>query len=218
MRHFKSNKKRLGKMSIGLLGLSRAVGTTHLAFALANYLRNGLGLKVALISFNNENDYEGLKDYANTYTGNKLFDLRDKSYKELRRFQGINFNGIHYYACNNNAYLGEIVNSYDCAILDISVNDKNYREALKFYFSCEKRFLLGSLSPYKLREVTERIRRIRLRDEEEDLTMLTRDYNKKRKAKLAKEFGVNVQIIPEIFDMEIIDGKNLIWLDGLIYS
>ena len=48
--------------------------------------------------------------------------------------------------------------------------------------------------------------------------MLTRDYNKKRKAKLAKEFGVNVQIIPEIFDMEIIDGKNLIWLDGLIYS
>lgn len=216
IRYFGANKKRLEKTTIGLLGLSKSVGTSHLSFVLANYLRNGLGLKVALIGFNNENDYEGLRAYLEMKAGNegKAF----KNCKELLKYQGINFNGIHYYTCKNIAYLGEITNSYDCAILDISINDENYREAIKLYFGCQKRFLLGSFSPYKIREVFERIRRIRLRENEEEIVMLTRDYNKKRNSKLVKEFNLSVKLIPEFLDIEIIDGKKLIWLDELIYS
>lgn len=213
------NKKRIEKRVIGLAGLCAGAGTTHLSLMTGNYLANGLGIKVAVILLGEDNTFNELVKYVD-YQYNEGISGSEKRNKIrsnlLLKYHGLTFNGMDIYKCNRSGTWQIFKDYYDYLILDFSsTNEKKI--AMPDFMACNKKILVSSMTPYKLRECIERTTRIK-RMLEGELIWVSQTYNLNQAKKLEKDLEVIIKVIPNEPDLIRIDGKHLKWLDELVFA
>ncbi|WP_027436906.1 hypothetical protein [Lachnospira multipara] len=208
------NSRRSSKKVIGLIGLSRGVGTSHLSLMLGNYLVNVLGIKTAIVCF----DDGSLVDLLKQIFDRKSNSVFSKNNEEVEKFRGITHNGIDIFSHRSCENWRTLTNTYQYVIIDISVSDYNYSKAVKDFVSCDKKIIVGSMTPYKLNECIERFKRIKTLVGKEELSVVSMTYNKEEAKALKESFGVTIKAIPYEQDLRVTNGSNLKWLDELIFA
>lgn len=117
-------------VTIGILGVESGIGCTHLGIALANYCSAFHHKKTALVELNSTLELASLSGKTDVV--------------QFRLF------GVDYYPAMTCSRLPSLINSgYDYLILDLGTPADD--SILNEFLRCDKKLLLGSLSPWRKR-------------------------------------------------------------------
>lgn len=119
---------------IGVMGVGRGVGTTHLTIMMGNYLTNGLGKTVALLELNRNNTYSEIKRMKCSKISELCFEVNGMDF-----YEDVSYEDIPKIMANN----------YNYVILDIS---SNYILGRNEFLRSHKKIVVGSLSRWKAQE------------------------------------------------------------------
>lgn len=143
-RHTQRKKEPLGKLVIGVVGLTKGVGTTHTALLLAKYCCRWLRKDTIFIEWNqNEIKYIQEKypfedDLEERYIGKELYFL----YHGIRIFPNIHEKQM-------GSVLGE---DYECTVIDFGFLTP---KCMKEYERCHIKIILSSGAPWKVHLLNE---------------------------------------------------------------
>lgn len=134
-------------MLIGVAGSGRCVGVTHFSILLANYLTGVSAGKTAVLEWNDSGDLGRIQ---------KIYSTRTVTNRQNQTF--ITY-GVSYY---NKAGRKELLEcqrqGFNTVILDFGVYGDGNEED---FSRCDRKFLLGAFSEWKLEAFTEQISRTR---------------------------------------------------------
>lgn len=123
---------------IGIGSIERNAGVTFICLALSNFLCNKLGKKTAYIELN---------------TTNQIYSLN-----VCKKNKNFSYCGIDIFPCVSVTSLSEIIGlNYDFFVLDMGVLNTY---TIKEFFKCESRFIVCSLSKWKLHINRERLEKL----------------------------------------------------------
>lgn len=170
------NKCKAGNvLKVGVMGSARGVGTTHFSVMLANYYRNGCGLKTCLVEFNGHKDYMKICDEA----GIEVKDIRQYSYK-----------GIEFRVCQDAKAVADCVTGeYEVVIIDMASEKEETLEELK---RCDIRWLVGSTDMWRIGRFKKLISEL----ENISISLAVFLGNQTKLRKLKKEYKVSVFEVP----------------------
>lgn len=144
MERKKEEKEILEKTTrlIGIGGTGHAVGCTHFAIMMLNYLAGYQRRKAALLEWNRSDDFERLEAVCTgTCHARKPFRILEADF----------------YKASGSAELADALQgNYDDILIDFGVLDEqNFAEFLR----CEKQFVIGSFSEWQERAFREFVKR-----------------------------------------------------------
>ncbi|WP_156483487.1 hypothetical protein [Metabacillus fastidiosus] len=126
--------KIIGAVFVGIVGVEKNTGSTHLSLLLANFLNNR-GLRVAVIEANNSNDFFSV-EYV--YEGGRGYTSK----KEM-----FNIDGIDHYKSIGKLNFSELVHQYDFIILDIG--QKENTQYFEEFFRAHIKIVTSHASEWK---------------------------------------------------------------------
>lgn len=189
-----SIKKLKEKVSIGIIGIGKGCGATHLVVALANYLQSALGKKTAVIELSGQQE---LKELIG-----KEGDKRQKLF------------GVSYFTdiCVGN--IPEIMNSrYDAFVLDLGAD---YETAREEFLRCDRKIVVGSISPWKAFAYEHFLNTITATENYEAWEFLVLFANVLDKKRLQKRYGMYMISIPWIENPFCLKQEDMQFLQKII--
>lgn len=183
------------KTIIGIIGCGPGVGVTHLCIALAEYSASHQKNKTAVIEL----------------SGNHaIADMGPEN--EKKKFT---LHRVTYYPDSNIEQMPEIISQdYHIFILDFGCEYYRVRPEL---LRCDKKIVVGSLSPWKRKEYEYYISEV-IAEEKYRMwnVLLVTHGTKKDKKEFQKQFHISVVTIPHIENPFEIEKNNFIFLQGLL--
>lgn len=187
-------KKLKEKISIGIIGTGQGCGATHLAIALANYLQSGLGKKTALIELSGQ------------------CDLKNMIQRECRGKQKLL--GVDYFTDIYVGKIPEIMNSgYEAFVLDLGAN---YDAAREEFLRCDRKIVIGSISPWKVFAYEHFIKNVIASENCELWEFLVLYANRKDKKQIQKRYGMHMLSVPWIENPFYLKKEDMIFIQKII--
>lgn len=143
-RNNQRKKDSLGKLVVGVVGLTKGVGTTHTALLLAKYCRKWLRKETIFIEWNQDeikymqekNPFN--RDPEEEFIGKEF--IREESY--------FSYHGIRIFPNIHEKQMGSILGEeYECAIIDFGSLAPG---CLREYERCHIKIILSSGAPWKV--------------------------------------------------------------------
>lgn len=117
---------------VGIMGVCRGVGTTHMALLLANCMANGMKIKTAVVEYNDHNDYLGILKESGVHG-------------EIRQFT---YGGIDFYRNVQEKQLSELIAcGYDVVIVDMQYGQN---ESMREFLRCNIRIVVSGLNLWQI--------------------------------------------------------------------
>ncbi len=198
----KKQQGHLALQTIGIMGVDRGNGVTHLAIMMGNYLTAKLHKNTAIIEKNNSEAFSELKDsYGENANENQ----------ELNQFKISNV--TYYYNIPNNK-IGEIFSkNYEYIIIDMGTyKEKETEEFLK----CNFMILIGTLDPWKNRKLIHSIERFLAYGNIEKIKYLVQSGTTDRVRQIKNVYQISMYAVPYEPDPFLIHGCNFEFLDQLL--
>ncbi len=130
-----NNFRKKSNISIGVVGVKRGYGVTHLCLTFANYLKSREGFDVLYIKLGGRFE---------------VMELVDKKQITIGNTAGYRYKGVNYIFAKDKDETIQIMNSFKGAIVvDIDILDENTKKVFDF---CKKKYVIGSLQPWCSRE------------------------------------------------------------------
>ncbi len=192
--HGFSIKKLKEKVSIGIIGIERGCGATHLTVALANYLHSALGKKTAVIEWPERHELKKM--------------IEKEGYQQRKLL------GVSYYTdiCVGN--IPEIMNSkYEAFVLDLGADYTATREE---FLRCDRKIVVGSISPWRAFAYEHFLNNITATENYEAWEFLVLFANMLDKKKLQKRYGMYLTSIPWIENPFCLKQEDMMFLHKLI--
>lgn len=160
---------------IGAAGAEKGCGATHFIWSAANYLSNVKGNRVAVCNLSGEADYGQAKVILGK-TGEGPFCHC----------------GITFFEQADETTLAKPARRYDCVLLDLGCEERNYKELL---LRCDRRFLIGALNEWRCKSfITAALRLKELYGEE--ITALAAFYSASGIRNYKAAVKRNIEMIP----------------------
>lgn len=176
-------KRAKEKNVIGFLGLDSGVGTTHLAIATANYIVTRWGLSAAVVELGNHPCIQDMDP--------------DLCVEEHHCFH---LDGVSYYPHTELQQIPEVMNDpYQFLILDLGCDVGSvWQEFLR----CDKKFMVGSLSPWRISRVENNISRLYsfILNKKLSCCFITLSDSSYEKKRIQNTYHVPVRTMPFIAD------------------
>lgn len=183
---------------ISVMGVSHGAGATHLSIMIGNYLANGVGKKVAVVEWSNQNDYDHLW---------KMINGGDQT---MRMFS---FCGMDFYRKLEPKQLPYLLSmNYDAVILDsYAYSDYGMDEFIRS--SC--RIIVADLELWKMNEF------IFFLNNHKDLLSnsyhcVSVSYDSVTVNNLERDFQIHIDKIPLERNPFCISGQSLEWFQDLL--
>lgn len=170
-------------LTIGILGIERGAGTTHLSIMTAGYLSSKERKKTAIVEFNHDNAFEAVKTlYYGEFCGKEA------------DFQAFELKGIDYFYGITIEQYTQIINmGYEYIVLDLGsfIND-NYSELMR----CDIKCIVGNASEWNILKFDRFLDRFYKKNNNVGINFLYVFGNKRLVKKLEKAYKVNLYNIP----------------------
>lgn len=196
LRCIKQNNMPIGKkLKIGIMGVGRGVGTTHLSMMVADFCANFKGFKTALIECNDN------KDYIKIW--HEIKSIEEDMYDFL-------YKNIHFISGTTAKKIAQLeLEQYDVMIFDCSRdNELGFME----FFRCNIRIVVCSAQLYKIgctKKMLSDVKNLPIR-----AVIFCAD--KKLKAKIEKEFKKGLYDIPMEYNSLCIKPETCNWISRLL--
>jgi hypothetical protein len=185
-------------ISTVVAGLDKGVGATHFSILLANYYGEVLGKNTAIIDINKDNDYSYMGEVCSGKCTAEIFKVRN----------------ITFYPSVNMSKLAEIYNSnYNSIIIDIGCNYRKLRNEISM---CDKKYLIGTASMWRLRETISRYEIVNEYVGEQQWKYLYSFGDKQTAETIECTMGIQLHNIPYINNPFKVNGKQLDMLRKLL--
>lgn len=187
-------RKLKEKISIGIIGIERGCGATHLAIALANYLQSGMGKKTAFIELSGKNELK------------EMIQKEGKGKKKLL--------GVSYFTDINTEKIPEIMNSkYEAFVLDLG---SDYTAAREEFLRCDRKIVIGSISPWKIFAYEHFIKNVIVAENYESWEFLVLFANLSDKKKVQKRYEMHLASVPWIENPFYLKKEDIVFLQKII--
>jgi hypothetical protein len=184
---------------IGVMGVGRGVGTTHLTIMLGNYLANGLGKTVALLELNRNKAYSDMQHIKCSKISKFCFEE-----KNLKFYENVSYDSIPEIMANN----------YNYMILDISSNDLFGKNE---FIRCHKKIVVGSLSRWKVHEYINFLENMQLLSEVAVCQFLSLSRDGKAAEFIEDNYKVKINQIPFELNPFYIESSHMEWIARILY-
>ncbi len=189
-----SIKRMKEKISIGILGIEKGCGATHLTIALANYMQSALGKKTAVMELSGQRELQSLMEKE----GGKIQKLL----------------GVSYYTDLCGGSIPDIMNSrYEAVILDLGAD---YETAREEFLRCDRKIVVGSISPWRVFAYERFLNKITSTENYEAWEFLVLFANLLDKKALQKRYGMHMLSIPWIENPFYLQQEDLVFLQKII--
>lgn len=178
-------KRSLSKLTVtvGIIGSSSGVGTTHLAIMLAGFLSSKEHKKTASIELNHAGAFSEIKE---------IYCVEEINLDEI----SVNFrlNGVDYYPRQSGNQLAEIFQkSYDYLIFDLGSEwESNKNEFLRCNIGC----IVGSFSEWKLYQFERFVYMLKQLEVKDDFHFVTAFGLHKLKKNFEKKHHIHIDVVP----------------------
>ena len=203
----KSVKQSLGQETavIGIMGLGRGVGTTHLSIMLGNYLANGLGKTVALLELNKNHTYMQITQIKHI----KCTEHAKSGTKSCFRLNGMDF----YESISSEDIPQIMAANYNYVILDVSAN---YLLGKNEFLRSHKKFVVGSLSKWKAHEYLNYFEKIQLEKGTAACRYLALTKDVEIFKIIKKKYNTEIAKIPFEENPFYLDGSHMEWINKIL--
>ncbi len=134
-RIFLLNKKKLTVKSIGVTGVSKKSGVTHLCFSLAGFISSVLRDKVVYVEYSKKK---------------KILELVGEREIQIGDIRGYKYKGVNYVLTNDVNEVKKLLSMKEIwLIIDF---DEINEVSVEAYNLCKKRMLIGSTMPWCIKE------------------------------------------------------------------
>lgn len=162
---------------VGIMGVCRGVGTTHLTLLLANCMTNGIKVKTAVVEYNDHNHYLGILKESGIHREN---------------ISEFTYGGIDFYRNVREEQLSElIVCGYDMVIIDMQYGQK---DAMREFLRCDLRVVVSGLNLWQTGALKTFLKNERLSPSL--YVCASHSCNSELAKIIQKEYGIKVKDIP----------------------
>lgn len=183
---------------IGVTGMQRGGGATHMAIAIANYLANVSGKKTALLDFGDRDDYR--------QAGIIL--------KASESGAGFRYGNIDFYPNTDESILNRLENGmYDCMVLDMGF-EEHFFELLP---ACQVRIAVGKLNEWNCNGYVQQADLIKKSLGNVQIKFFTFSYNRRALRLCCKALGENIEVLPYEPDPFCIHGNMMELLQRILF-
>lgn len=203
----KSVKQSSGQKTavIGIMGLGRGVGTTHLSIMLGNYLANGLGKTVALLELNKNNAHMQIRQLKHI----KCIEHAKSGTKSCFRL-----NRMDFYENISSEDIPQIMAAnYNYVILDVSAN---YLLGKNEFLRSHKKIVVGSLSKWKAHEYLNYFEKIQLEKETAACQYLALTKDVEIFKIIKKKYNTEIEKIPFEENPFYLEGSHMEWIEKFL--
>lgn len=195
-RYIQKKKIRL----ISIMGIETGVGNTHLSIMTANYLANVLGIKVALIEYNDSNDF---------------MKIRMETGAVSEKIKAFYYHNMFFYKAGSFSELAKIfAMDYEIIVIDMHYL---YDGCIEEFLCSDVRVVTSSVNTWKQRELKKFLYN------NKDIAVdaykcVAFSYNEESLEAVKKNFGCNIIKVPFEPDPLYISPDSIMWLEKLLFS
>lgn len=195
---------------VGIMGLARGVGATHLAIMLGMYLAHGRHCKVAMVEYGQHGCYEQIRREV------RIKEVR-LSVKAPQR-HAFSYKGIDFYeSVKIPGFPGILAEIYDYIIIDMCAVDLEKRSWLfGEWLNSEISVAVSSFSPWKSRECRARLMRIMGQAAGKTVSVVSLTTKPKDCLKHRNEICKDIKLIPWEPDPFYIRAENMLWFQHIV--
>ena len=176
------------------MGLSRGVGTTHMAVSTAACCCGYSGKKTAFIELSGHNEIENLREYE---TGTPF-----------------NIYGVDYYPDVKSDDIYEILNSdYECTVMDLGcVSDRRIKE----FAICDRKYVLGIFSPWNEKTLISEMEKLLSDKKINHNVSLMIGGSDSTKKNISRKYDIPVRSLPFVEDAFNVRSKDRAFFNELM--
>lgn len=162
-----NKKDRKKAETIALVGTKAGVGVTHTGILLAEFLKEKMGAKTAVVEVNHHGHMEQME--------HMIYGYSDSFFS---------FHGVDYYANIEQERILELSSkSYDYLILDFGIQKKKEEDVIE---QCNKKILIGSLNMWEWQEYMQGVKHFERFSVEEEKRYFVSFGNSKAVSRMEK--------------------------------
>lgn len=188
--------------TIGITGVQKGVGVTHISIMLGNYIRSKHNKNVAILEMNQTGAFEELKEYYSN------------RHKNEQRFDTFSVAEVTYYNKVEKEMLGMIYNRCkDYVILDFG---EIKEECIKEFLKCNIKIVVGNLNPWNRTKLVSYMEYFIARDFLGKIKYISRFITNDEIRHIKNIYKTNIYALPFEPDPFLIHGCNFEFLEKLL--